>query len=86
MFCQTLLNIMAFLLIEPLFEKRLDCNLDVKKQKILQKDRTKIQFESFFIAKLKDETTTDSAIAACLLKNLNFSKILRHRFFGKRKS
>ena len=71
MFCQTLLNIMAFLLIKPLFEK-----------KNISKGWTQIQFESFFIAKLKDESTTDSTIAV----TQNFSKILRHRFFGKRKS
>ena len=62
------------LITEPLYEKRLNFIFDVKNaKKIFQKLRSKIQFKSFLLAKLNDETNTGHAIAARLLKNKNCS-------------
>ena len=54
-------------------------------QKVLRKDRPKLQPESIFIANFNDETRTSIAITTWLLKTQS-SKILPNRFVGKRKS
>ena len=66
-------------LFENLTEKRFSCIWDEKKcNKIFKKDRPKIQYESFFDAKINDDATIGLAIAARLLRN----SIVQKKKFG----